>query len=210
LGRYKGPVCRQCRREGEKLFLKGKRCISPKCAMEEGRHPDPPGPKHFGRHQMSDYKVQLREKQKARRIYRIPENQFYNYYELVARKKGVTGDNLFKVLESRLDNVVYRLGFGSSRVHARQLVSHGHFTVNGKKVNLPSYLLKPGDVVQVKDNKRRKSPFKEMTVISNQECRYGWLTADYANLRGTLNHLPEMNELDHTVMPSLIVEFYSR
>ena len=178
--------------------------------MEEGRHPDPPGPKHFGRSQMSDYKVQLREKQKARRIYRIMENQFYNYYELAASKKGVTGDNLFKLLESRLDNVVYRLGFGSSRAHARQLVGHGHFTINGKKVNLPSYILKAGDVIQVKEEKRKKSSFKEMGGLPNEECRYAWLVADYANLRGTLSYLPETNQLDHTVVPSLIVEFYSR
>lgn len=178
--------------------------------MEEGRHPDPPGPKHFGRGQMSDYKVQLREKQKARRIYRIMENQFYNYYELASRKKGITGDILFKILESRLDNVVYRLGFAASRKNARQLVNHGHFTVNGRKVNLPSYLLKAGDVIQVKEEKRKKTPFREIVGNSNDDCRYSWLTADYANLRGTLNHLPEMTELDHTVQPSLIVEFYSR
>jgi len=210
LGRYLGPVCRHCRREGEKLFLKSKRCLSPKCAMEEGRHPDPPGPKHFGRSSVSDYKVQLREKQKAKRLYKIAEKQFYNYYEMAARQKGITGDKLFQLLERRLDNVVYRLGIGLSRVHSRQLVSHGHFMVNGRRVNLPSYLVKPGDVIQVKDEKRKKPYYREIMAMSNEECRYPWVSADYQNLRGTFNHIPEMSELDHTVRPSLIVEFYSR
>ena len=178
--------------------------------MEEGRHPDPPGPKHFGRAAQSDYKVQLREKQKAKRIYRISEKQFYNYYEHVARQKGITGDKLFQLLERRLDNVVYRLGFGASRVQSRQMVSHGHFTVNGKKVNLPSYLLKPGDIVEVKDEKRKKPMFREIGAMSPGDCRYAWVTPDYQNLRGTFNYIPEMTELDHTVRPSLIVEFYSR
>lgn len=210
MGRYTGPVCRYCRREGEKLFLKGERCLSPKCSMEEGRHPDPPGMKHFGRRQMSDYKVQLREKQKARRIYEISETQFANYYEKAARKKGITGEVLFQMLESRLDNTVYRLGFAKSRSNARQLVTHSHFMVNGKPVNIPSYILRPGDVVQVKDQKRRKGLFKEIVNQGNEACRFPWLAADFKNLRGTFSYVPEVSELDHTIKPSLIVEFYSR
>ena len=210
MARYTGPVCRHCRREGEKLFLKGERCFSPKCSMEEGRHPDPPGMKHFGRRQQSDYKIQLREKQKARRLYEISEKQFENYYKKAAKKKGVTGENLFQLLESRLDNTIYRLGLGKSRSHARQLVTHAHFIVNGRSVNIPSYILKPGDVIQVKDQKRKKGHFKEIINQSNDSCRYSWLAVEYNNLRGTFNYIPEMSELDHTIRPSLIVEFYSR
>lgn len=210
MARYTGPVCRYCRREGEKLFLKGDRCLSPKCSMEEGRHPDPPGMKHFGRRQQSDYKLQLREKQKARRLYAVSEKQFSNYYKHAIKKKGVTGEVLFQLLERRLDTVVYRLGFGKSRSHARQLVVHSHFMVNGRPVNVPSYLLRPGDVVQVKDQKRKKGLFKEIVNLSPDSCRYSWLTADYNNLSGTFNYVPELSELDHTVRPTLIVEFYSR
>lgn len=211
MARYTGPVCRQCRAEGEKLFLKGDRCLSPKCAMEEGRRPDPPGEKRFGRRrQQSDYRVQLREKQKAKRLYSISEQQFLGYYKIAARKLGVTGEILFQLLERRLDNTVYRLGFGKSRAHARQLVTHGHFSLNGRPVDIPSYLLKPGDVIQVKDQKRKGGSFRELTNISDDDCRYRWLQADYKNLRGTFSYIPELTELDHTIRPSLIVEFYSR
>ena len=211
MARNTGPVCRLCRTEGEKLFLKAERCMSPKCAMEEGRRPDPPGVKHFGRRrQQSDYKLQLREKQKAKRIYCISEKQFSNYYKKSAMKKGVTGENLFQTLESRLDNVVYRLGFGKSRVHARQLVCHAHFTVNGRPTNIPSYLLQKGDVIQVKEQKRKKGYFRETANLSPGDCRYRWLEVDYANLSGTFAYAPDLSEIDHTIRPSLIVEFYSR
>lgn len=211
MARYTGPVCRLCRREGEKLFLKSDRCLSPKCAMEEGRRPEPPGMRHFGRRrQQGDYKNQLREKQKARRFYCVSEKQFANYYKKAAHKKGVTGDNLFQLLESRLDNIVYRLGYGKSRAHARQLVCHGHFSLNGRPVNIPSILLHNGDVIQIKEQKRKKGNFRELLNVSSGECRYPWLEADYANLRGTYKYSPQLAELDHTIQPSLIVEFYSR
>lgn len=211
MARNTGPSCRLCRTEGEKLFLKSDRCMSPKCAMEEGRRPDPPGVKHFGRRrQQSDYKIQLREKQKAKRIYSISEKQFSNYYKKSATKKGVTGENLFQTLESRFDNVVYRLGFGRSRAHARQLVCHSHFTVNGRPTNIPSMILKKGDIVRVKDQKRKKGNFRELVNLSASECRYAWLEVDYTNLSGTFNYAPELSEIDHTIRPSLIVEFYSR
>ncbi|MCG3150855.1 MAG: 30S ribosomal protein S4 [bacterium] len=210
MGRYLGPVCRFCRREGTKLYLKGNRCFSPKCAMEEGRRPDPPGEKHFGRKSASDYKVQLREKQKAKRIYGISERQFSNYFAKANQKVGVTGELLLQSLERRMDNVVYRMGFATSRSHARQLVRHGHFLVNGKKVDIPSYQLRPGMQVEVREGRSKKGPFQEIRNLSPEEVHYPWLEVDFKNLRGTFREIPRQEDLDQQIQAHLIVEFYSR
>ncbi|MEO7994369.1 MAG: 30S ribosomal protein S4 [bacterium] len=210
MGRYLGPVCRFCRREGMKLYLKGNRCFSPRCAMEEGRRPDPPGDKHFGRKTASDYKVQLREKQKAKRIYGLGERQFSNYFKKASAKSGVTGELLLQYLERRMDNVVYRMGFATSRSHARQLVRHGHFLLDGKRVNIPSQLLKAGDIVSVRENKRKKGPFQEIQNLSPDEVHYPWLAVDFKNLQGTFASVPRQDELDQQIQAHLIVEFYSR
>lgn len=210
MGRYLGPVCRFCRREGTKLYLKGNRCFSPKCAMEEGRRPDPPGEKHFGRRSASDYKVQLREKQKAKRIYGLSERQFSNYFKKADQRQGVTGELLLQFLERRLDNVVYRMTFATSRSHARQLVRHGHFLVNGRKVDLPSYQLRPGDTVEVRESKQKKGPFAEVRTLSPDEVHYPWLEVDFKNLKGTFKTVPQQEELDQQIQAHLIVEFYSR
>lgn len=211
MARYTGPVCRYCRREGQKLFLKGERCFGGKCSMEEGRHPVPPGGQHFGRRRTtSDYNTQLREKQKAKRIYGISERQFKNYYRKAAQKKGVTGDQLIEFLERRLDNAIYRMGFAVSRSHARQLVSHCHFFVNGRPTNIPSYLLKDGDRVQVKPQKRRAAPFQEVVNLSPEECTYPWIEMDYSKLTGHFRHAPMKGQFDHQIQVNMIVEFYSR
>lgn len=211
MARYTGPVCRFCRREGTKLFLKGHRCFSPKCSMEENRNPHPPGGQQFGRRRTtSDYNAQLREKQKAKRIYRISERQFKNYYIKAAMKKGVTGDQLLELLERRLDNSIYRMGFAVSRSHARQLVSHGHFLVNGRPVNIPSYQLRNGDHVEVKHQKRKSAPFQEIINLSPEECTYPWVEMDYSKLTGTYKHAPLKGQFDHQIQINLIVEFYSR
>ena len=210
MGRYVGPVCRFCRREGEKLYLKGNRCFSPKCAVEENRKPDPPGDKHFGRKSASDYKVQLREKQKAKRIYGLREQQFSNYFHKANARQGVTGELLLQFLERRMDNVVYRMGFATSRAHARQLVRHGHFLVDGHKVDLPSYQLKAGMVVSVRDGKRKKGPFAEVQNLSPEEVHYPWLEVDFKSLKGTFKSIPRQDELDQQIQAHLIVEFYSR
>lgn len=211
MARHTGPVCRHCRREGTKLFLKGQRCFSQKCSMEEGRNPHPPGGQRFGRRRTtSDYNAQLREKQKARRIYGLSERQFKNYYKHAARRKGVTGDQLIELLERRFDNVVYRMGFAVSRAQARQLVSHGHFLVNDRPVNIPSHQLRDNDRVQVKPQKRKAAPFQEVVSLSPEECTYPWIEMDYSKLRGVFKHAPQKGQFDHQIQASLIVEFYSR
>jgi small subunit ribosomal protein S4 len=189
MARYTGPVCRLCRREGTKLFLKGERCYTPKCSVD--RRGYPPGQHGQGRKRVSEYALHLREKQKARRTYGVLERQFRRYYDLAARRRGITGENLLQLLETRLDNVVYRLGFASSRPEARQLVLHGHFSVNGRKVSVPSYQVRPGDVVAVREGSRNLDKFK-------------------ANLEGEILSLPTRDQIDVPVQEHLIVEYYSR
>ncbi len=179
--------------------------------MEEGRNPHPPGGQRFGRRRTtSDYNSQLREKQKAKRIYGIGERQFKNYYKKADQKKGVTGDQLIEFLERRLDNVVYRMGFAVSRNQARQLVSHGHFLVNGRTTNVPSFQLRDGDSVQVKEQKRKSAPFQEIVNLKPEDCTYPWIEMDYSKLRGTFKHAPQRGQFDHQIQVNLIVEFYSR
>ncbi len=211
MARYTGPVCRYCRREKTKLFLKGSRCFSPKCSMEEGRNPHPPGGQRFGRRRTSsDYNNQLREKQKAKRIYGLSERQFKNYYQRAAQRKGVTGDLLIESLERRFDNVVYRMGFAASRNQGRQLVGHGHFAINGIPTDIPSYKLRDGDTVEVKSQKKKAAPFQEVVNLNPEECTYPWIDMDYSKLQGVFRHAPEKAQYDHQIQVNLIVEFYSR
>jgi small subunit ribosomal protein S4 len=193
------------------MFLKGERCFGPKCSVEEGRNPSPPGGQHFGRRRTtSDYNAQLREKQKAKRIYGLGERQFKNNYKRAAQRKGVTGDELIERLERRLDNAIYRMGFAVSRAQARQLVSHGHFLVNDRPTNIPSFLLRDGDKVVVKPQKRKSAPFQEVVNLSPEDCSYSWIEMDYSKLTGTFKHAPLKGQFDHQVQVNMIVEFYSR
>jgi small subunit ribosomal protein S4 len=209
VGRYTDSVCRQCRREGEKLFLKGDRCYSEKCAVE--RRPFPPGAHGQGRRQKpSEYGLQLREKQKTKRIYGLLEKQFHNYFKKADRQPGVTGENLLILLERRMDNVVFRLGFAGSRKEARQLVSHGHFIVNGHKATIPSMLLKPGDVVQVRDTSKDSPKFQEIKDQATYKTPPEWLTVDVENLTGSVLAYPTREQIDTAVNEQLIVELYSR
>jgi len=208
LARYTGAVCRLCRREGEKLFLKGDRCYSPKCAME--RRPTPPGPVRRFRPKESDYGNQLREKQKARRIYGIFEKQFRRYFQRAQRMKGVTGTNLLVILETRLDNVVFRLGLADSRAQARQFVRHGHIVVNNRKTDIPSFLVKPGDQIVVAEKSKANSFFKERAQSIKDTKVPGWLSLDTANLAGTVVAEPTREDIDFTLNEQLIVEYYSR
>lgn len=209
MARYTGPVCRLCRREGEKLFLKGDRCFTPKCAIERRNYaPGEHGQDHRGK--VSEYGLRLREKQKLRRIYGILEAQCRRYFEIAERKPGVTGENFLQLLERRLDNVVYRLGFASSRSEARQLVRHGHFTVNGKRVNIPSYLVKVGDVVAVKEASRKLNRFVELAEDLKHKTIPAWLELNAAEMSGKVLNLPTRDQIDVPVQEHLIVEFYSR
>ncbi|MBX5475823.1 MAG: 30S ribosomal protein S4 [Clostridia bacterium] len=208
MARYTGPVCRLCRREGQKLFLKGQRCYTPKCPIE--KKAVPPGQHGLTRRKLSDYGLHLREKQKARRFYGVLERQFRNYVERAERAKGVTGERLLQILESRLDNVVYRLGFALSRRHARQLVLHGHFSVNGRKVNVPSYLVRPGDVIEVRERSRDLPFFKDVMQGAVDASVPEWLSSNREQLRGEVLRLPLREEIDAPVQESLIVEHYSR
>ncbi|MEJ2732735.1 MAG: 30S ribosomal protein S4 [Anaerolineae bacterium] len=211
MARYKDAVCKQCRREGEKLFLKGERCLSPKCAVE--RRPYPPGlhgRQSQYRRKVSDYGLQLRAKQKARRVYGVLERQFRRYFREAERRRGLTGTNLLVILESRLDNVVYRLGFAASRPQARQLVRHGHFEVNGRKVNIPSYLVQPGDVVGVRTASRSKAIFKEIALDLEHRAAPEWLSRDDITMSGRVMGQPEREDIDVSINEQLIVEYYSR
>lgn len=209
MGRYIDSVCRQCRREGEKLFLKGDRCYSEKCAVE--RRPFPPGAHGQGRRpKPSEYGIQLREKQKTKRIYGLMEKQFRNYFKKADQQQGITGVNLLILLERRLDNIVYRLGFGASRKEARQLVTHGHFTVNGKKASIPSMLLKVGDVIQVKSGSMDSHKFKELKEQASYKTPPEWLSVDAENLMGRVLAYPLREQIDTTINEQLIVELYSR
>lgn len=209
MGRYTDSVCRQCRREGEKLFLKGDRCYSEKCAVE--RRPFPPGAHGQGRRpKPSEYGIQLREKQKTKRIYGLMEKQFRNYFKKADQQQGITGVNLLVLLERRLDNIVYRLGFGASRKEARQLVTHGHFTVNSKKASIPSMLLRVGDVVQVKAGSMDSHKFKELKEQASYKTPPEWLSVDAENMTGRVLAYPLREQIDTTINEQLIVELYSR
>ena len=206
MARYTDANCRLCRREGQKLFLKGDRCYSTKCAME--RRGYAPGQHGQGRSKISDYGLQLREKQKAKRFYGLQETQFRNLFDKAARKTGITGENLLILLETRLDNVVFRLGFASSRKEARQLVNHGHFKVNGRKVNIPSYEVKAGDVITVKEKSTNSPKFKEVKEMTITVP--SWLTVDVEKLEGKILSVPTRAEIDTPVAEHLIVELYSK
>lgn len=208
-----GPACKLCRREGDKLFLKGSRCLSDKCAFDRrGFAPGQHGKEaQFKRQRLSDYARQLREKQKARRVYGILEAQFRRYYHDALRKRGMTGLNLLQILESRLDNVVYRMGFAESRAKARSLVTHGHFNVNGRRTDVPSFVLRPGDVIEVRAVSRNRTYFKGLAEASESRTAPTWITRDLENLSGSMAKLPERHELsDIRLNEQLIVEFYSR
>lgn len=209
MGRYIDSVCRQCRREGEKLFLKGDRCYSEKCSVE--RRAYVPGQHGQGRRQKpSEYGLQLREKQKTKRIYGLMEKQFRNYFKKADRQQGITGENLLILLERRFDNIVYRMGFAASRKEARQLITHGHFTVNGKKANIPSMLFKVGDIIQVKETSKDSNKFQEIKDQATYKTPPEWLSVDVENLMGKVIALPTREQIDTAVTEQLIVELYSR
>lgn len=209
MGRYAGPVCRLCRRVGEKLFLKGDRCFTPRCAVERRR--TTPGDHISGRRRrVSDHGIQLREKQKARYIYGVMESQFRRYMDQAFKKPGVTGQYLLELLERRLDNAVFRLGFAESRRQARQLVLHGHFSINGRKTNTPSYLMRPGDVIDWKESHKEKDFFKELTKDIPKRPVPQWLGLDVTTMTGRVTSLPTEEDLESSIDTRLIVEFYSR
>lgn len=208
MARYTGAVCRLCRREGQKLFLKGERCYTDKCSMQ--RRAYAPGQHGQGRKKLSEYGMQLREKQKARRYYGVLEGQFHHYFELANKKAGVTGENLLAILESRLDNVVYRLGFGTSRPEARQLVRHGHFTVNGKKVDIPSYLVKVGDVIAIKEQSKSSEKIKSVVESTASRAVPKWLDLDNNTLTGKVVAVAAREDIDLPLEEHLIVELYSK
>jgi small subunit ribosomal protein S4 len=208
MARYTGPVCRLCRREGIKLYLKGDRCFSEKCAID--KRPYAPGQHGQGRKRTSEYGQQLREKQKARRFYGVLESQFERYYEEAARRRGVTGENLLELLESRLDNVVYRLGLAASRAEARQLVRHGHFNVNGRRVDIPSYLIREGEVISVRENSRETGRVKELVELLSSRTIPAWLELDAEKLTGKVLRKPAREEIDTPIEEQMIIEHYSR
>ncbi len=208
MARYIGAKCKQCRREGVKLFLKGERCYSAACAME--RRPYAPGQHGQARTKQSEYGLQLREKQKAKRIYGVLEGQFRTYFEKADAQPGITGENLLRNLEVRLDNVAYRLGLGRSRTEARQVVRHNLITVNGKRVNIPSYQVRVGDVIAVKEDAKSIERFKQITEVTASRIVPEWLQADIENLTGTVSSLPARDQIDTEVQETLIVELYSK
>ncbi|HBG77191.1 MAG TPA: 30S ribosomal protein S4 [Clostridiales bacterium] len=208
MARYTGPVCRLCRREGEKLFLKGDRCYTEKCAVD--RRSYPPGQHGQGRHKVSEYGLHLREKQKLRRIYGVLERQFERYYDRASRQKGITGENLLQILELRLDNIVYRLGFAASRGQARQLVMHGHFAVNGQKADIPSYEVRVGDVITVRDKSRNLQMIKDNLAAAEGRAVPEWLEANLEQMEGKILAVPTREQMDISIQEHLIVEFYSR
>lgn len=213
MARYTGPVCKLCRREGEKLFLKGERCSSPKCPFERERD-YPPGEHgrmaRFQRRRQTDYARQLREKQKARRIYGVLERQFRRYFREAERRSGLTGENLLILLESRLDNVVFRLGFADSRAQARQLVMHGHFVVNGRRTDVSSYIVKPRDVIAVRDGSRKRTYFKQRTEQLGEGAVPAWLSLDAKDMTALVLNLPTREDIETRLNEQLIVEYYSR
>ncbi|NDJ54859.1 MAG: 30S ribosomal protein S4 [Chloroflexi bacterium] len=212
MARYTGPVCKLCRREGQKLFLKGSRCMSPKCAIEKRNYP--PG-QHgrentFRRGRASDFALQLREKQKVRRIYGILERQFRRYFRQALGRSGLTGENLLSVLESRLDNTVYRMGFAESRAQGRQLVQHGHFEVNGRRTNIPSYSVRPGDKVVVREGSRKRTYFKDVRDLMGERLIPEWVSINPQSLSGEVLRPPKRSDIEITINEQLVVEYYSR
>ena len=209
MARYTESVCRLCRREGCKLFLKGDRCYSGKCAIN--KRPPPPGQDGQGRRgKVSEYGMQLREKQKVRRAYGMMEGQFRRYFDMAEKMKGVTGENMLQLLERRLDNVAYRMGFGESRPQVRQLVTHGHFLVNGRKVDIPSYLVKAGDVVTVREKSRSQELFKKIRENGASKPSPKWVEVNFETLEGKVVALPTREDIDLSIEEHLIVEFYSK
>lgn len=210
MARYTGPVCKICRREGLKLFLKGERCFSAKCAVEANRKPYPPGQHTQRRRKVSEYGVQLREKQKARFLYGVLERQFQRHFAEAERRQGSTGENLLRILEMRLDNIVFRLGFAESRAQARQLVTHGHITVNGQKLDIPSYEAKVGQVIGVRPRSRQTEYFKLLPASLKRREVPEWLSLDVENMSGRILRAPGRPEIDANLQEQLIVEYYSR
>ena len=208
MARYTGPACKLCRREGKKLYLKGERCTSGKCALD--RRSTAPGQHGAAKKKMGEYGVQLREKQATRRYYGVLERQFKNYYDEAARKEGMTGENLLILLERRLDNVVFRMGLAESHRDARQLVLHAHFTLNGKKVNIPSILVKPGDVIAVKESSRDSAKIKGLAEALESKTAPKWLDVDKTNLQAKVVSFPAREDIDFDFNEQLIVELYSK
>ena len=210
MARYKGPVCRLCRRQGTKIFLKGERCYTDKCSFE--RRPSVPGKSAHAKRvkKLTNYGIQLREKQKMKNMYGLLERQFSNLFKKAEQKHGVTGDNFLQFLERRLDNVVFRLGFASSRASARQIVRHSHILVNKKKVNIPSYMVEIGDIIEVKEKSQSISEFKELQQVDVDKNVPSWLEVDFAKLIGTVLNLPTREDIDLPIDEKLVVEYYSR
>ena len=208
MARYTGPVCKLCRREGQKLFLKGERCLTDKCGVE--RRSYPPGEHGRGRQRQSEYRVQLREKQKAKRYYGVLEKQFRTYYVKASRQPGITGENLLRILECRFDNVLVRLGFAASRRQARQLVRHAHVTVNGRKVNIPSFHVRAGDVVQVRERMRGNLNVHESIQLQVGRPQPAWLELDAGEARLTVRDIPTRDQMEVPLQEQLIVELYSK
>ena len=217
MAKYLGPVCKLCRREGEKLYLKGERCFTPKCSVEKRAFPPGQhgktgsrGSRRGGGTGESDFARQLRAKQKARRVYGVFERQFHRYYETALGRRGLTGLNLLQILESRLDNVVYRLGFASSRAEARTLVTHGHFMVNGRRTDVPSMLLKEGDQISVRTGSNDLTYFKNLSDLAEKRTSPAWLNRDLKALTGSVSRMPDRPEIEGTLSEQLIIEYYSR
>jgi small subunit ribosomal protein S4 len=208
MARYTESVCRLCRREGAKLYLKGSRCYSKRCAVE--RRPSPPGQHGIRRRKVSEYGTHLREKQKFRRTYAVLERQFKGYFEVARSRPGVTGENLLRLLEMRLDNVVFRMGFATSRAQARQLVGHGHFAVNGRTTNIPSFQVKAGDRVDVRESHRSLEPFKMAKVNIGAAVRPDWVSVDADRLSGTVLNDPRRDQMPAELNEQLVIEYYSR
>ena len=212
MAKYIGPVCKLCRREGEKLFLKGERCFSPKCSFDKRDYAPGQHGRNMSRRRKreSDYGKQLRAKQRARRVYGVFERQFSRYYKVALQRRGLTGLNLLQILESRLDNVVFRMGFASSRAEARLMVTHGHFMVNGRRTDVPSMLLSDGDEIAVREGSRKKAYFKTLGEVVEKRNVPAWLERDAKTLAGKVGRLPERTEIDGSLNEQLIVEYYSR
>jgi len=208
MARYTDLVCRLCRQKSTKLFLKGSRCYTKKCAFE--RRPTPPGQHGVRRRKVGEFGLQLREKQKVRRVYSVMERQFKNYFDAADARPGMTGENLLRMLELRLDNVVFRMGFATSRAQARQFVGHGHFSVNGRPTNVPSFQLKPGDRVEVRQSRASRDPFKTAKETLRSHQGPEWLSVDAATLAGTVAELPRRDQMPLDLNEQLVVEYYSR
>jgi len=208
LARYTGAVCKLCRREGMKLYLKGERCYKDKCGFE--KKPYPPGQHGQGRKKISDFGLQLREKQKVKRLYGVLEKQFRRYFDKATRMEGITGENLLQLLERRLDNIVYRAGFAGSRKEARQMVKHCHFLVDGKKVDIPSFLVKPGMVVEVREKSQNFSRVKDCLDTADGRGVSDWIALEKSNFKAVVNRLPERDDVGYDIQEHLIVELYSK